>query len=144
MDIASSILLLLICGIVAYRIVKWFWPIIEQRKNLTPEQMIERALQAPAEEAHRKAKKFGSRTKTAVITLVNAVLLYVWLWGSQRAAFMYGLGLAYLAAGFVVQHLVKVPATPELAGLNVFDRVWFRIFYAWFWPVYVPYIFRRK
>jgi len=55
MDIASSILLLLICGIAAYRLVKWFWPIIEQRKHLTPEQMIERALQAPAEEAQRQA-----------------------------------------------------------------------------------------
>lgn len=144
MDIASSILLLLICGFAAYRLVKWFWPIFEQRKHLTPEQMIERALQAPAEEAQRQAVKYGSRTRTLVVTLVNAVLLWGWLWISLRVPFVLWLGLGYLAAGFVVQRLVRMPAASELAGLNIFDRIWFRIFYAWFWPAYVPYVFRRK
>lgn len=144
MDIASSILLLLICGIAAYRLVKWFWPIFEQRKHLTLEQMIERALQAPAEEAQRQAMKFGSRTRTFFVTLVNAVLLLGWLWGGLRAPFVLWFGFGYLASGFVVQRLVRMPAASELAGLNISDRFWFRIFHAWFWPAYVQYIFRRK
>jgi len=143
MDIVSSILLLIICGVAAYRLMKWFWPIIEQRKHLTPEQMIERALQAPAEEAQRQATKFGSRTKTVVVTLVNILLLLGWLWIGVRASFVLWLGLGYFAAGFVVQRLVKAPTASELAGLNILDRIWLRIFYAWFWPAYMPYIFRR-
>ena len=144
MDIVSSIMLLLICGIAAYRLVKWFWPIIEQRKRLTPEQMIERALQAPVEEARRQATKFGSRTKTLVVTVVNAVLLLGWSWISVRAPFVLWFGLGYLAAGFVIQRLLRMPTTAELVGLNILDRIWFRIFYTWFWPAYIPYIFRRK
>lgn len=144
MDIASSIVLLLICGIAAYRLVKWFWPIFEQRKHLTPEQMLERALQAPAAEAQRQATKFGSRTKTLIVTIVNAALLLGWLWISVRAEFLLWFGLGYLATGFVIQRLIKMPAANELVALNIVDRIWLKIFYAWFWPAYIPYISRRK
>lgn len=144
MDIPGLILLLVICGIGAHFVLKWWWPIIKERKNLTPEQMIERALQAPAKGMQREAAKFGSRIKTFVIIILNANLLYCWLWFSHRSILVLWLGLAYLAVGFVVQHLVKVPSANEMAGLRIQERFWLRILYAWFWPVYVPYISRRS
>ena len=106
--------------------------------------MIERALQAPIKGAQREGSKFGSPIKTLVIIIVNANLLYGWLWFSHRSFFALLIGLGYLTVGFVVQHLVKVPTAPEMAGLKILDRFWLRIFYAWFWPVYVTYISRRS
>ena len=106
--------------------------------------MIERVLQAPAKGMQREASKFGSPIKTLVIIIVNANLLYGWLWFGHRSSFALWIGLGYLAVGFVVQHLVKVPTAPEMAGLNIWDRFWLKIFYAWFWPVYAPYISRRS
>lgn len=144
MDIPSLILLLVICAIGAHFVLKWWWPIIKERKNLTPEQMIERVLQAPAKGMQREASKFGSPIKTLVIIIVNANLLYGWLWFGHRSSFALWIGLGYLAVGFLVQHLVKVPTVPEMAGLNIWDRFWLKIFYAWFWPVYAPYISRRS
>lgn len=144
MDISSLILLLVICGIGAHFVLKWWWPIIKERKNLTPEQMIERALQAPAKGAQRDASKFGSPIKTLMIIILNANLLYGWLWFSHRSIFVLWLGLAYLTVGCVVQRLVKVPSANEMTGLKIWERIWLRIFYAWFWPIYVPYISRRN
>ncbi|PHV19142.1 hypothetical protein CSQ92_27600 [Janthinobacterium sp. BJB446] len=144
MDIPSLILLFLICAIGAHFFLKWWWPIIKERKNLTPEQMIERALQAPAKGAQRDAYKFGSPIKTLVIIVLNANLLYGWLWFSHRSIFMLWIGLLYLIVGFVVQHLVKIPSANEMSSLKFWERLWLRIFYAWFWPIYVPYILRRN
>lgn len=144
MDIPGLILLLVICGIGAHFVLKWWWPIIKERKNLTPEQMIERALGAPAKGTQREASKFGSPIKTLVIIILNANLLYGWLWLSHRSIFMLWVGLGYLTVGFVVQRLVKVPAANEMAALKIWERFWLRIFYAWFWPVYAPYISRRS
>ena len=143
MDIPSLILLLVICAIGAHFVLKWWWPIIKERKNLTPEQMIERALQAPVKGTQREESKFGSPIKTLVIIIVNANLLYGWLWFSHRSFFALWFGLGYLTVGFVVQHLVKVPTALEMAGLKIWDRFWLRIFYAWFWPAYIGYIFSR-
>mgnify|MGYP000200325723 CR=1 FL=1 len=144
MDISSLILLLVICGIGAHFVLKWWWPIIKERKNLTPEQMIERALQAPAKGAQRQGVKFGSQIRTLVIIVLNASLLYAWQWISHGSFLVLWLGIGYLTVGIMVQHLVKVPTASKLAGLNFLDRFWLRIFYAWFWPVYVPYISRRS
>ncbi|WP_402721283.1 hypothetical protein [Janthinobacterium rivuli] len=144
MDIPALILLLVICAIGAHFVLKWWWPIIKERKNIMPEQMIERALQAPVKGAQREGSKFGSPIKTLLIIGVNANLLYWWLWFSLHSFLVLWLGLGYLAAGFLVQHVVKVPVTSELAHLKIWDRFWLRIFYAWFWPVYAPYISRRS
>ena len=132
MDIPGLILLLVTCGIGAHFVLKWWWPIIKERKKLSPEQMIARALQAPTKGMQRKASKFGSPIKTLVIIILNANLLYGWLWFSHRSILLLWLGLAYLTVGFVVQHLVKVPSTNEMTGLKIWERFWLRIFYAWF------------
>ena len=144
MDISSLILLLVICGIGAHFVLKWWWPIIKERKNLTPEQMIERALQAPATGMQRQGVKFGSQLRTLVIIVLNGSLLCAWLWISHGSFLVLWLGIGYLTVGFMVQHLVKVPTASQLSGLKFLDRFWLRIFYAWFWPVYVPYISRRS
>lgn len=144
MDISSLILLLVICGIGAHFALKWWRPIIKERKKLTPEQMIERALQTPAKGAQRQAVKFGSQIRTLVIIVLNASLLYAWLWISHGSFLVLWLGIGYLTVGFLAQYLVKVPTASKLANLKFLDHFWLRIFYAWFWPVYVPYIFRRS
>lgn len=40
MDILEEILLLAVCLFVAYKLIKRYWPIYEQRKNFTPLQML--------------------------------------------------------------------------------------------------------
>lgn len=144
MDAVGSFVVLLSCGIVAYRLMKWLWPIVEQRKDLKPEEIVERILNAPAEDARRQATRFGSKKKTFVVIVLNAVLLCTWLWGTQRVPSLLWLGMLYLAVGFVVQVLVKVPSVSELSALKIIDRIWLRSFHAWFWPAYVPYIIGRR
>ena len=53
MEYFRGAIILAACMIAAYKIVKWLWPIIEQRKSLTPIQMVERAMMAPGEEMER-------------------------------------------------------------------------------------------
>lgn len=118
MDISSFILLLVICGISAHFVLKWWWPIIKECKNLTPEQMIERALQAPAKGALRQGVKFGSQIRTLVNIVLNARLLCAWLWISHGSFLVLWLGIGYLTVGFMVQHLVKVPGSVALAKVE--------------------------
>lgn len=124
--------------IAAYKIVKWLWPIIEQRKSLTPIQMVERAMMAPGEEMERQATVFGSRRKTLAVGLVNFVLICAWgaLAGSPV---VFWCGLVYQCVGHLVMYSMRVKITPEPASLRFHNRVWLRMFYAWFWPMYLAY-----
>lgn len=143
MEYFRGVVILAACMIAAYKIVKWLWPIIEQRKGLTPIQMVERAMMAPGEEMERQATVFGSRRKTLVVGLVNFVLVCTWgaLAGSPMV-FWCGCGLVYHCVGHLVMYSMRVRITPEPTSLRFHNRVWLRMFYAWFWPMYLAY--RRK
>ena len=60
MDILRGLLLFAACLFAAYKVIKWLWPIIEQRKDLTAIEMVERAIMAPGDEMEREATAFGS------------------------------------------------------------------------------------
>ena len=122
----------------AYKLVKWLWPIFEQRKNLTPIQMVERAMMARDEEMERQATVFGSRRKTLVVGLVNFILICGWavLAGSS---FVFWIGPIYQCVGHLVIRVMRIQITPNPASLKFYNRVWLRMFYAWFWPMYLAY-----
>ena len=46
-DYLGTLVLLVLCSYLAYRLIRWLWPIYEQRKTLTPLQMLERAAKRP-------------------------------------------------------------------------------------------------
>lgn len=137
MQYIGDILLLAVCGIAAYKLIKWYWPIIEQRRDLTPGEMAERALFAPFEEQERQGKIFGSRKKTLVVTLTNCALMLAW----ARLGFAYPVilwaGFVYQIIGHIVLYRMRAKVGQNLVGLGLRDRVVLRIFYAWFWPIYV-------
>ena len=138
MDYFRGAVVLVACMIAAYKIVKWLWPIIEQRKTLTPIQMIERAMMAPGEEMERQATVFGSRRKTLVVGLVNLGLICAWGFLARWPLFLW-FGVAYQCIGHLVIRAMRVPITPEPSSLKFHNRVWLRMFYAWFWPLYLAY-----
>lgn len=137
MQYIGDILLLAICGIAAYKLMKWLWPIIEQRKNLTPGEMAERAILAPFEEMERQGKIFGSRKKTLVVVLTNCALMLAWVrFGFSFPAVLY-IGFLYQIAGHIVLYLMRAKIGQNLIGLGLRERIILRVFYAWFWPLYV-------
>lgn len=138
MENFGELLLFAVCLFAAYKLVKWLWPIFEQRKTLTPIQMVERAMMARDEELERKATVFGSRRKTAVVGLVNFVLICGWV-ALAGSSFVFYFGLVYQIIGHVVIKLMRIQITPDPANLRFDNRVWLRIFYAWFWPMYLAY-----
>lgn len=143
-DTWMTLTMLAICGFVAYRLVRWLWPIAEQRKNLTPLQMVERAIQVPVEEQQRQATKYGTRKKTLVIHAVNFALLLAWMrFGAGSPAVFWGV-LAYLVIGFLMLRSLRVPPASDLEALNLNERLWLRVFHAWLWPAYLMYILGRR
>ena len=141
MEYFRGAVILAACMIAAYKIVKCLRPIIEQRKSLTPIQMVERAMMAPGEEMERQATVFGSRRKTLVVGLVNFVLICAW--GALAGwPFFVWFGVGYQCIGHLVIRAMRVQITPAPSSLKFHNRMWPRMFYAWFWPLYLAY--RRK
>ena len=136
-DIAELIVLFSMAGYVAYRLIRWLWPIAQMRKNLTAAQMMERAILAPQEEQQREITKYGSRRKTLVVNLMNFAVLLSWLYLSSLSLLLFWLGLGYLCIGFLVIRSLGVPQSDALEPLNFLDRVWLYIFHALFWPWYI-------
>lgn len=137
MQYIGDILLLALCGIAAYKLMKWFGPIIAQRRDLTPGEMAERVILAPFEERQRQEKTFGSRKKTLVVTLTNCALMLTW----ARLGFVYPFilwaGLLYQIAGHIVLYRMRAKVGHNLTGLGLRDRIVLSVFYAWFWPIYL-------
>lgn len=137
MQYLGDILLLALCGVAAYKLIKWLWPIIEQRRNLTPGEMVERAILAPFEERERKGKIFGSRKKTLIVGLTNCALMLAWVrLGFSFPAVLY-IGFIYQIVGHIVLYLMGAKVGHNLVGLGLRERIVLRVFYAWFWPIYV-------
>lgn len=139
MDILRGLLLFAACLFAAYKIIKWLWPIIEQRKDLTAIEMVERAIMAPGEEMEREATAFGSIRKTQVVGLVNLVLVCAWAGLSMRFPWVFWCGVGYQCIGHTVITTMRIQITPAPATLKFHQRVWLRMFYAWFWPIYLAY-----
>lgn len=139
MDILRGLLLFAACLFAAYKVIKWLWPIIEQRKDLTAIDMVERAIMAPGEEMEREATAFGSVRKTQVVGLVNLVLVCAWAGLSMRFPLVFWCGVGYQCIGHVVIAAMRIQITPAPASLKFHHRVWLRLFYAWFWPIYLAY-----
>ena len=143
-SVLGSLVLLLMCGFAAYRLMKWLWPIIEQRKNLPAAKMVERAILAPMEERQRQAIKYGSFKKTFVVNVVTLLLAAAWLYTMRISPNLFLSIFVYVCLGFVLIHFFRVPKTDDLADLNLSDRFTLRLFHAWLWPIYVIYAARQK
>jgi hypothetical protein len=138
-DILRGLLLFAACLFAAYKVIKWLWPIIEQRKDLTAIDMVERAIMAPGEEMEREATAFGSIHKTQVVGLVNLVLVCAWAGLSMRFPWVFWCGVGYQCIGHTVITAMRIQITPAPDTLKFHQRVWLRMFYAWFWPIYLAY-----
>lgn len=137
MQYIGDILLLALCGIAAYKLIKWYWPIIEQRRNLTPGEMAERVILAPFEERERQGKVYGSRKKTLIVSLTNCALMLAWVRLSFAFPAILYIGFLYQIVGHIVLYMIRAKVGHNLAGLGLRERIVLRVFYAWFWPIYV-------
>ena len=140
----ATLLLLAFCGYLAYRLIRWLWPIYEQRKELTTFEMLDRAIMSPMEEQQRQATKYGSRSRTLTIHLVNLGLLLAWMYYAPASKLLFWSLFVYQGIGFFVLNRVGVPTASDLTGLNLNDRFWLRIFHAWLWPAYLMHKFLQK
>jgi hypothetical protein len=136
--------ILAVCGVIAYGLLRWLRPIAKQRRHLTPLQMIRQVVAGPGQALERQGTKFGARAKTVVIQLVNMSLLL----GAAAVAKSYPgislLILTYQVIGLVLTKSLGVPPAADLEPFNLVDRIWLRVFHAWLWPVYLAYMLNNK
>lgn len=129
--------LLITCGYMSYRITKWLNTILGQRKNMTPQEILESTLSTHVEKQNRETTKYGSRKKTLVVNIGTAAVLMGWCYSALISTTLFYVLFAYMIVGFVVLLLIGAPKPEDLAGLKISDRLWLRMFHAWLWPVYV-------
>jgi hypothetical protein len=143
-QVLENLVIFAVCGVVAYKLLRWLWPIAKQRGRITPLQMIQQAAAAPSKELERQGTKFGSRGKTLFIQLVNTSLLLT------AAAFVQsypGVSLiifAYQVIGLVLTRILGAPPAVDLEPLNLVDRISLRVFHAWLWPAYLAYMLNNR
>lgn len=132
--ILGSIVLFAICGMLAYKIIKMWWPTFEQRKNLSVPELIDHALNAPAQERMRQNTMYGTFIETLKIRAVNIVLCLASLYAATFSDALFTGIVAYLCIGFVVTKVKGMPTAVVTTKLSFSDRVTIRLYYVWQWP----------
>jgi hypothetical protein len=147
-DDLATLVPVVVCGYLAYGLLRWLWPIFAQRERLTPQQLLERANEGPwaaqQRERLRELIKYGTPIRTLTVHLVNQLLLLAWIYIGAASQLVFWGVFVYLGIGLLVLRRVGAPDVAGLAGLNAIDRLWLRVFYAWQWPLYVPYLVSGK
>jgi hypothetical protein len=140
-SVLPTLMLVLVCGWLAWRLLNWLWPIVMRRHEMTAAEMIEHAVSAPVREQQRQATLYGSRRRTLCVHALNMVLLGLTAASLSYSAFLFFGLLSYLAVGFgAAAHAAGAPKAAELVGLTFRERTWLRMFHAWQWPLYVTYL----
>ena len=85
----------------------------------------------------RDATKFGTRKKTLAVELLNLGLLIGSLYLVAHVPPLFWWVVGYVVAGLVVNTWLDVVRFEGLPPLTQNERRTLRLFYAWFWPLYV-------
>lgn len=80
---------------------------------------------------------YGSARKTLLINFVNMTLIVGLCYLSIVSSDVVLIGFSYLVFGLVITKVMGVVRKEIVKGLQWNDRVWLRIFHAWFWPLYL-------
>lgn len=133
-SIFGGIVLFAICGMLAYKIIKMWWSTFEQRKNLSGPELIDHALNAPAQERMRQNTMYGTFRETLKIRAVNIVLCLASLYAATFSdALLTGIAV-YVCIGFIVTKVKGMPTAVDITKLSFSDRVTIRLYYVWQWP----------
>ena len=137
-EIVEILVLLSASGIAAYLLMRRFKGVGKAAKEAkTLPDFFGRVLDSIEQERVEQASKFGSPKRTVVIGLVNVVLLIGWCYTSLIALnLFYGIFI-YLILGLLVLRGFAMPKAIPIERLGFSDRLWVKIFYAWFWPLYL-------
>lgn len=113
------------------------WPEVFQRvrAEFSHKQADPQALEQA--ERERISTRYGSHRKTMVVHLLNPVLLFGALYLIAYVPGLLWWVVSYLAAGFVVNTGLNIVRFDGLPPLDRSERHVLRLFYAWFWPLYV-------
>lgn len=67
---------------------------------------------------------------------INFALMLVWFWCVTKAPELTAPSLLYLMAGmWVTRDAANAARRPDFDRLGYSGRLWFRLFYAWSWPL---------
>jgi len=79
---------------------------------------------------------FGANSRWAHLT--NTVLLFVWMWSMTKLPDLGLVGLLYLAIGtFATGAVAGDGKQPDYNRLRFGNRIWYRLYYAWTWPLHI-------
>lgn len=137
-EIVELLVLLVACGIAAYMLMRHFKGVGKAAKEAkTLPDFVGRVFDSLEEQRVQQASKFGSPKRTVVIGLVNFVLLIGWCYtGLISLNLFYGVFI-YLILGLLVLRGFAMPKAIPIERLGFSDRLWVKVFYAWFWPLYL-------
>lgn len=95
----------------------------------------QRAIDEQKKDKQAQQTMFGSLGKTIIANLVNLVLMLYFIFSIQISNLMFVICI-YLAIGFFVSRKIAVSEkTINHNRLSFGDRLWFRLFFAWTWPL---------
>jgi len=125
----------------AFMLAWWFWDYIKALTGRLPGESIREAIGRSSRERaldkQARERMFGSRTITALASLVclglNMAMLATLAWSSAWGGAM----LAYLAVGLVVMRRYNLRAHASWDRLSFRNRLWFRLTHAWLWPLHL-------
>ena len=123
-------------GILAFILIKRITPQLPKRGE-TNEQFIDRIYQTSQDTHHTAKNKYGNFRQTIQVHSVNMILLFGICVLSNIYSQAVNIGLAYLSVGLVVIKILGAPHQRLLKNLGWKDRIWLRVFHAWFWPLYL-------
>lgn len=134
-EIFGYVIMFGVCGVFAYKIIKMWWPTIEQRKKLSAHQLIDHAINAPHKARMLQRPMYGTFKQTLTVRLVNIAMLVLTLCAiSFSETLLYAI-LIYVGVGFLTIKLMGMPTSVDTTKFSFYDRFNLKLFFAWQWPV---------
>jgi len=141
-EVIRIISLAIVCGIAAVVLMNMFKRFLQSRRpGESLQEFVNRASEEHLmdEEAKQReaAHKFGTWGQTMQVHMLNfALMLGTVSLAPVSVNLLNSVGV-YVIVGILVLKRAGIPSADQLAGLAWSDRLWLRIYYAWFWPLYL-------
>lgn len=132
-----NVVWVMVCLVMAAFIMNHFRRYFQPRNN--GEKLTEFVARARNDEKLDQAAfahMFGASSRGAHLT--NTLLLFVWMWSMTKLPDLGAIGLLYLAIGALATRAVAGNAKqPDYNRLRFGNRIWYRLYYAWTWPLHM-------
>ena len=134
-DLLNNIAFVLVAMTGATVILAKFRHFLDRKPGEDWKSFLQRAVAERNKDKEAQQTMFGSLGATIRANLVVLTLTLVFAYSVSVPALMLAMAV-YLAVGFFVSHKTANDAkTSGHARLSIADRLWFRLYFAWTWPL---------